>query len=210
MSIDNILEYIDVEYDKEYLANAFDSLMGTDFRSYSNCGTISKIISNTPTLTDVTADILAHHKKVFPDSIWDDNATGFNFAETLNGNVPPHCDWGDGNYYNLLLPVHGAAKITIYKTDDSNVINRWNNTDQRNQWYDPHGDNKHWSMKISPDTKLEKLGELIIDKPALLNTNYLHSVTIVEAPRLNWVSRWMNLDTDVSFQQCKKLIESTL
>lgn len=210
MSLQNILEYIDVDYDKEYLKNTFDSLINSEFKSYANCGTISKIIQNTPKLENIADQILTHHKTVFPKSTWDPFATGFNFAETLDGNVPPHCDWGNGNYYNLLLPVFGAARITVYKTDNSNVVNRWKNRDKLEQWYDPAGANHHWSMKLTPDTKLERLGQLVIDKPALLDTNYLHSVKIVDAPRLNWVSRWMDLSTTMSFAECKQIIEEKL
>ena len=67
MSLENVLEYIDVDYDKDYLKNTFDSLIGTEFRSYSNCGTISKIIQNTSKLEGIAEKILTHHKTVFPD-----------------------------------------------------------------------------------------------------------------------------------------------
>lgn len=208
-NLHNILEYIDVEYDRSTFIDIFEKLTESNFRGYANCGTISKIIDNTPNIKILAKNILEKHN-IFDNAYYDPMATGFNFAPEIDKGIPPHCDWGDRNYYNLLLPIYGVAEITVYHTNN-NVVNRWNMTpDERKQWYDPTGEHKHWSMKLSPETKLTPIGKLIIDKPVLLDTNYLHNVKIIQAPRLNWVTRWMKIDTSITFEKAKEIIQRKL
>jgi len=205
--IENIIEYVNVNYDKDYLLDKFLSLAGNNFQSYLNCGAISKIIKNTPDIRNYK--ILQEHD-IFNYSIYDDWATGFNYSENLTNGVPPHADWGEKNYYNLLLPIYGKAKIVLYHTDESTVINRYENPKLKVQWYDELGETIHWSMKLSKDLELKQIGSLIVDKPTLLNTNFLHEVVIIEAPRLCWVTRWMNVEKNIDFRKAKNIIESKL
>ena len=53
------------------------------------------------------------------------------------------------------------------------------------------------------------MGTVKIDKPVLLNTDYLHDVKIIKAPRLNWVTRWYGMK-NYTFSEFKNLVEVTL
>ena len=68
----------------------------------------------------------------------------------------------------------------------------------------------HWQVPENYSNKnLTKIGTVKINKPVLLNTDYLHDVKIIKAPRLNWVTRWYGMK-NYTFSEFKNLVEVTL
>lgn len=207
--IPGIAEFVDTTYDKDLLLSVFDEITQEEFQGYRNCGVISKILRNVPEIETLAADHLARHD-IFEGAHFEEFGTGFNYARELDHGVPPHSDWGKRGHFNLLCPLYGAAEITVFETIEGvHTINRLDlDQEGRKQWYDVDGECSHWSMKMTPDMKLTKIGSVILkDKPLLLDTRLLHSVKIIEAPRLNWVTRWVDMDPSIDFHTAKQMIE---
>jgi len=124
-----------------------------------------------------------------------EHGTGFNLNGTLTSGVPPHIDFDEreGNQFNLLLPMFGKAKIGIYVT-------------VQNQLEFRHGQ-KHWNM-LQDQYKPVSMGEILVDKPVLLNTKYLHDVQVVEAPRAIFCVAWRGINKN--YYDFKKHAEKTL
>jgi hypothetical protein len=54
-----------------------------------------------------------------------------------------------------------------------------------------------------------KIGEIIVDRPILIDTETMHRVVITEAPRCAFVTRWNNIPA-IDFQSFKTKVESIL
>lgn len=191
--MENIIEYINVNYNKELYNNYFEKISELDHSSYIECGVKSWVLKTNNRYETILETLLNQHKKVHP--IMCHYGTGFNYSSTKNHTLPPHIDIEKPKYFNLLLPIFGTAVIEIFKTDDSELEYR-------------HGQ-KHWKM-LQKEIVSEKIGELLVNKPVLLDTNYLHNVKLITAPRLVWCSRWIEIDESYTFASFKKHIENVL
>jgi hypothetical protein len=54
----------------------------------------------------------------------------------------------------------------------------------------------------------EEIGTILVDKPVLLNTDYLHNVQMVEAPRAIFCVAWRGINK--TYNEFKKHAEKTL
>ena len=191
--MENIIEYVNINYDKELYNNYFEKISELDSSSYIECGAKSWVLKTNSEYETILNPILKQQKKVH--SIMCHYGTGFNYSSTIKHTVPPHIDIEKPKYFNLLLPIYGTALIEIFKTTDEELEFRHNQ--------------KHWKM-LRKDKNSEKIGKLLIDKPVLLDTNYLHNVKPITTPRLVWCSRWIEIDQRYTFASFKKHIEYVL
>ena len=95
--------------------------------------------------------------------------------------------------YNLLLPMFGTAKIGIYETNEQQLEYRHGMT--------------HWNM-LQDKYPAICIGEILVDKPVLLNTAYLHDVQVVESPRAIFCVAWRGINK--TYHEFKEHAEKTL
>ena len=191
--LSGIVEYINVDYDKDYLIRKHNEVRGVHGKEYIECGTESHILRNNPDYYRQWDHILTIMSGVNIGMC--EHGTGFNSNATLTSGVPPHIDFDEreGNQFNLLLPMYGVAKIGIYETIQEQLEYR-------------HG-MMHWNMlqdKYPPN----KIGEILVDKPVLLNTAYLHDVKVVEAPRAIFCVAWRGIN--MLYNEFKEHVENKL
>jgi len=191
--VKGIAEYIDIVYDKEYLIRKHDDVPGRDSKEYIECGTQSHVLISDPDYYRKWDHLLTQMAAVHMGMC--EHGTGFNFNPTLKSGVPPHIDFDEreGNQFNLLLPMFGTAKICIYETNQHQLEFR-------------HG-MKHWNM-LQDKYPACQIGEILVDKPVLLNTAYLHDVQVVESPRAIFCVAWRGINK--TYNEFKEHAEKTL
>ena len=190
--LSGIAEYINVDYDKDYLIRKHNEARGIEGRDYIECGTESHILRDNPDYYKKFEHILTIMSEVHIGMC--EYGTGFNLNGTLTAGVPPHIDFDEreGNQFNLLLPMFGKAMIGIYET-------------QRHQLEYRHG-KTHWNM-LQDKYPAIQIGEILVDKPVLLNTRYLHDVRVVEAPRAIFCFAWRGINK--TYNEFKEHVEKT-
>ena len=188
-----IAEYIDIVYDKEYLIRKHDDVPGRDSKEYIECGTQSHVLISDPDYYRKWDHLLTQMAAVHMGMC--EHGTGFNFNPTVTSGVPPHIDFDEreGNQFNLLLPMFGTAKIAIYETNQHQLESR-------------HG-MKHWKM-LQDKYPAICIGDILVDKPVLLNTAYLHDVQVAEAPRAIFCVAWRGINK--SYNEFKEHVKKTL
>ena len=192
--IKDILEYIDVKYNKQLFLDLFNKCKAIEPTRFVETTSVSRALITKENFREDWKEILDHHAKVH--EVFDEHATGFNYSDD-NGYMPAHIDLAEQRHYNLLLPIYGIAEINVYKTTKDIKLTFM------------HGQT-HWQVPENYSNKnLTKIGTVKINKPVLLNTDYLHDVNIKEAPRLNWVTRWYGMK-NYNFSEFKNLVETTL
>jgi len=191
--MEGIIEYIDVKYPKAELTKLFNEVNPTKGLDYIECGTESYVLSMNPNYYVMWEHIIEWCTNIHPQLC--EMGTGFNSNPTLTSGVPPHIDFDErkGNKFNLLLPLFGVAKIGIYETIPEQLEFRHGKT--------------HWNM-LQDQYPPNKIGELVLDKPALLNTDYLHSVKVIDAPRAIFCVAWRGIN--MSYNEFKDYAEKTL
>ena len=192
--MEGIIEYIDIPYTPANFELIFnDTLENWNGRGYIECGAKSHVLSENIKFESKWKDILTLHKKVHSKLC--PLATGFNFNATSKHTVPPHIDIDTPLYFNLLIPVFGTAKINIYETTPEHLEFRHGMT--------------HWKM-VRDDKPKNKIGEFIVDRPVLLNTNFLHDVQPLQTPRCVWCTRWVDINDKFCYNSFKKHAEEVL
>ena len=190
--LSGIIEYVDVVYDKDHLIRKHNVVRGAEALEYIECGTESHVLVSNPDYYRHWDYILTWGKQAAP--VFCEHGTGFNLNGTLTAGVPPHIDIGnvEGNQFNLLLPMFGKAMIGIYETIPSQLEYRHGKT--------------HWNM-LQDKYPSNKIGEILVDKPVLLNTEYLHDVRVVEAPRAIFCFAWRGINK--TYNEFKEHVEKT-
>jgi len=191
--MEGIAEYINVDYNKEYLIRKHNDARGAHGKEYIECGTESHILRDNPDYYRQWDHILTIMCGVHIGMC--EHGTGFNLNGTLKAGVPPHIDFDDreGNGFNLLLPMFGIAKINIYETIPSQLEFRHGMT--------------HWNM-LQDKYPPRKIGEIVVDKPVLLDTMYLHDVQVIDAPRAIFCVAWRGINK--TYNEFKDHAEKTL
>lgn len=192
--VKNILEYINIKYNKQLFIDLFNKCKSIEPTKFIETTSVSRVLITKENFREDWKEILDHHAKVH--DIFDKHATGFNYSDN-DGYMPAHIDIAKQRHYNLLLPIYGVAEINVYETTKDVKLTFMH-------------DKTHWQVPENYFNKnLKKIGTVRIDKPALLNTDYLHDVNIKKAPRLNWVTRWCDMK-NYNFSEFKNLVETTL
>ena len=86
----------------------------------------------------------------------------------------------------------GKAMIGIYETHQHQLEYRHGKT--------------HWNM-LQDKYPAIQMGEILVDKPVLLNTKYLHDVRVVEAPRAIFCFAWRGINK--TYNEFKEHVEKT-
>ena len=192
--MDGIIEYVNIPWNMDLFRTTFNNTLNNwQGRNYIECGAKSHVLSENIKFETAWKDILTEHKRVH--NIICPLATGFNFNATEKHTVPPHIDIDKPLYFNLLIPVFGTAKLNIFETNEDHLEFRHGMT--------------HWKM-VKDDKPKNKIGEFLVDKPVILNTNFLHDVEPIVVPRCVWCTRWIDIDMSFSFNSFKSHVESVL
>ncbi len=191
--MDGVIEYVNIKYDRSLFARAHEAVLGHAPLAYVECGAQSWVLNTNPLFAQTFADILALHGRIHDQFC--KYATGFNFNKTNAHTVPPHVDIDKKNYFNLLVPLFGVARIDIFETRVEQLEFR-------------HGET-HWMM-LKEGVAAIKVGSLLVDRPVLLNTRWLHSVQPEVSPRCVWCTRWVGVDESFDFAKFKRRVEGIL
>ena len=186
------IDYVNIPFDRKYLKRIFQHTQKYPFTTYISCGAITWILKSRGEFQKIWKKVLTESKTVH--NLMCDFATGFSLSKSKNHTVPPHIDIDTPKFYNLLIPVFGTARISIYETIPEQLEFRHNQ--------------KHFKMP-KKGVPVKKIGEHIVDQPTLLDTNILHSVQPIVTPRCIWCSRWINLPVNFNFQSFKIHLEKT-
>ena len=159
--------------------------------------------------------ILSIHKAVHPDM--QKRSTGFNLSTSTQHDLYAHTDLDldqeHPNYYNLVIPVYGESTIEYFETNEDEIQYGTRNGKPD---LNCHGEiYYHEFMNRTYEGYEEflqerKFAECKIDKPLLIDTNTMHRVTVQEAPRVAWVTRWRNIPKEIDFYTFKDMVESIL
>jgi hypothetical protein len=208
-NLKDVAEYIDIDIDYVLLKDTLE-ICFNNYNSSKFSPTSTKMqgynledwkTGKDTIFNDILESILVEHRKVHPDI--KKRNTGFNVSHDADAHLFIHNDLDPytdhPNHYNMIIPVHGLAKVIFYETRDEEL-------------YVPSRDihNEIFHKKMKDETLKVKMGEIIIDKPVLLNTKFMHEVVILEAPRSSWVTRWINIPEEYDFQIIKDRIERIL
>tara|TARA_B110001454_G_C12570677_1_gene371736 strand:+ start:136 stop:810 length:675 start_codon:yes stop_codon:yes gene_type:complete len=197
------IQKIDRHWSDDTTVNEFGK---TQFQSFSLEGNYS----GKP--TEYARDfkpILNEQYKVHP--YMQKRSTGFNYSNSAEKDLFIHTDIDldteHPKHFNLIIPIFGTAVISYYEMREDEV---W--LPEKNA----HGYAYYHEFKKRNDSDYEefkakrKFGEIIADKPVLLDTNTMHGVEILECPRCAWCSRWNNIPEHYDFYSWKDRVESIL
>ena len=220
--IQGIAEYVDVDPQHELLLDLYEKVKGaragedfnvfgkTPFESYS----LEFNMTGEDTGYEAIYDpILSQHRKVHPH--YQFRSTGFNTADSTEKDVFPHTDIDQNREhsqgYNIIYPVLGNSRLDYYETLEDEICLPEKNA----QGYYYYHEFKAQSQMGQGTPEFEKfladrkIGEIIIDKPCLIDTEIMHRVIITEAPRCAFVTRWNNIPA-IDFHSFKERVESIL
>lgn len=220
--IPGIAEYVDVDPHQELLLDLYEKVKGvragedfnvfgkTPFESYS----LEYNMTGEPTgYEEIYDPILSLHRKVHPH--YQFRSTGFNTADSTEKDVFPHTDIDQNNEhsqgYNIIYPVLGMSRLDYYRTDPDEVY-----TPEKNaqgyyyyQEFKAQGEMGQGTPEFEKFLADRKIGEIIIDRPILIDTEVMHRVVITQAPRCAFVTRWKNIPP-IDFKSFKARVEDLL
>jgi hypothetical protein len=223
--IKGVAEYLDVDLQTDLLLDLYEKVKGrnvgkdfnvfgkTPFESYS----LEYNMSGKPTGYEKVFDpILSQHRKVHPH--YQFRSTGFNTATSTEKDVFPHTDIDeDTEYsqgYNIVIPVLGNSRIDYYETREEEVYLPEKNAHGYAYYHEFKAQAYTEDLQATPRFEKflaeRKIGEIIVDKPILIETEIMHRVVITEAPRCAWVTRWNNIPPEWTFEKWKDRVESML
>lgn len=220
--IPGIAEYVDVDPQRDLLLNLYSKVKGihagkdfnvfgkTPFESYS----LEYNTTGEPTGYEAVYEpILSQHRKVHP--YYQFRSTGFNTADSIEKDVFPHTDIDQDTEhsqgYNIIYPVLGMSRLDYYETRPEEIHTPERNA-QGHYYYHEFRAQKEMGQGTPEFEKFlsdRKIGEIIINKPVLIDTEVMHRVVITEAPRCAFVTRWNNIPA-VDFKNFKERVESIL
>jgi hypothetical protein len=155
--------------------------------------------------------LIAKYRKVHPH--FQLRSTGFNFSDStekelyVHTDLDPRCE--HPNYFNIILPVVGRSRIDYYETRAEEVWLPERNS--RKEYYYHEFKAKYKFDKEHNRKRL--IGNIHVDNttgPVLLDTDVLHGVQVLEAPRLAFCVRFNNIPAHMDFHAFKKHAEGIL
>lgn len=220
--IPGVAEYIDVDPQLDLLLDLYEKVKGTravkDFNIFGKTPFESYSLeynrSGKPTGYEKIYDpILRQHRKVHPH--YQFRSTGFNTANSIEKDVFPHTDIDqDTEYsqgYNIIYPVLGMSRLDYYKTLPEEIYTPEMNAHGFYYYHEFYAQQQmgQGTPEFEKFLADRKIGEIIIDKPCLIDTEIMHRVVVTEAPRCAFVTRWNNIPP-VDFKTFKSRVESIL
>ena len=198
--IKDIIEYVDIPDMKALLGHLFDKYRGEKSRKFGNCPIEAYqlgpsyanpgFIEEFKPITDILDRV----------SVSDPLVSGFDYFTNPKHGLPYHIDCPNNlKAYNLIIPVFGTVTCDFWEGDYNELE------------YKGYGSTHYKMFKDSYDTKnLIKMGSILIDKPVLIDTDYIHNVIPVDVPRLAWLTRFSDLDKEYTFKEFKSIVEEKL
>ena len=221
--IKGIAEYVDVDPQHELLLELYEKVKGdrvgkdfnvfgkTPFESYS----LEYNMSGKSTgYEEVYDPILSQHRVVHPH--YQFRSTGFNTADSTEKDVFPHTDIDQNREhaqgYNIVYPVLGASRLDYYETRPDEVYTPEKNAQGYYYYHEfyAQGEMGQGTLEFEKFLEDRKIGEIIVDRPILIDTEIMHRVVITEAPRCAFVTRWNNIPPHWDFDSWKKRVEQIL
>lgn len=155
--------------------------------------------------------LIAKYRKVHPH--FQLRSTGFNFSDSTEKELYVHTDLDPKcehpNYFNFILPVVGRSRIDYYETRAEEIWLPERNS--RDEYYYHEFKAKYKFDKEHNKKRL--IGHIHVDNntgPVLLDTDVLHGVQVLEAPRLAFCVRFNNIPAHIDFHAFKKHAEKVL
>jgi hypothetical protein len=213
--IDGLAEYLDLDFDldiynmifdevaRDKISNTFGKTMWHSFALEDNKTGIDTTYSKQfKTILEVMRSVHPYMQK---------RSTGFNYASSPEKDLFIHTDVDydteHPKHFNLIIPIYGTAVISYYRMLEDEVCLPEINAHGYAYYHE-------FNNRTGPDyeafKKERKIGEIIADKPLLLDTNIMHGVEITESPRVAWCSRWNNIPKHHDFYSWKHKVESVL
>lgn len=209
-----LCEYLDIKDSKPLLnklysavnVNEVNTFGKTAFKSYS----LEHTNGSDNGYSETFKEMLDIHREVHPDM--QRRSTGFNTSNHVKKDLFAHTDvdWDQEHprYYNIIIPLHGLATLHYYETNEDEIVLGEMNAHG-------HGYYHEFRNRLDPEgyqsfLDERRIGSILMDKPLLLTTDTMHSVSIDIAPRVAWCTRWINIPEDVDFYTFKNRVESIL
>lgn len=216
--ITNLAEYVDIHSNLDILTNLYQNIQivanrfgKTKWVSYS---LEDNLTGNATEYLKMFEPILSIHRKVHP--YMQRRSTGFNTANSLDEDLFAHTDVDydqeHPNYYNLVIPLHGNSVIEYFDTNEEEVYLPEKNAHGYAYYHEFYAQRQmgQGTKEFEQFLIERKIGEIVVDKPLLLDTNCMHRVKPLKVPRCAWVTRWNNIPTDIDYQTFKKRVETIL
>lgn len=216
--IKNIAEYVDINPHLDILNYLYNNLNKkanefgkTKWASYS---LEDNITGETTKYLQFFEPILKIHRQVHP--YMQKRSTGFNTANALEEDLFPHTDVDfdqkHANYYNLVIPLHGNSVIEYFKTVDEEIFLPEKNAHGYAYYHEFYAQAKmgQGTPEFEKFLADRKIGEIIVDKPLLIDTNIMHRVIPLKVPRCAWVTRWNNIPSNLDYQEFKSKVAEIL
>jgi len=212
--IEGVAEYIDVDIDIDYYKYVFDKVSEINFNTFGKTQWQSYALEDNRTGIDTDysreyALILDEQRSVHKHM--QKRSTGFNYSNSKEKDLFIHTDIDldteHPKHFNLIVPIFGAAVISYYKTKQEEIWLPEKNA-HGHAYY--HEFNKRNDPDYEEFKRNNKIGEIIVDKPVLLDTNIMHGVEIITDPRCAWCSRWNNIPIHHDFYSWKARVENIL
>ena len=215
--IKDICEYIDVPGDQILLKSIWKQIIDktlsepkanvfgkTKWQSYALVDLSEKDNGN----TEIFKPFLDKHQQVHPDFQF--RSTGFNFSDSVEKELYVHTDLDPKtehpNYFNIVYPVFGASRIDYYETRAEEIWLPYRNA-RKEYYYHEFKHEYKWDLEHN---QKRQMGHITVDKPCLIDTDVLHGVQVLEAPRLAFVVRYNNIPKQLDFRAFKKHAEKVL
>ena len=213
--IEGIAEYIDIDFDPDKYEFIFNHVAKD--KIYNTFGkTQWYAFSLEDNRTGVDTEYSKYYKSILDKQYMvhpymQKRSTGFNYSTSRNKDLFIHTDVDydteHPKHFNLIIPIFGKAVVSYYKTYEEEIWLPELNAHGFAYYHEFKNRNKRGYKKFK---KERKIGELVIDSPVLLDTNLMHGVEIIDAPRCAWCSRWNNIPKHHDFYTWKTRIEKIL
>lgn len=212
--IEGVAEYLDVNLNIEKYHLIFNQVDG-GYNTFGKTKWYSYSLEDNKTGKDLPffkmfEPILSDMRKVYP--YMQKRSTGFNTANSKEKDLFIHTDVDfdteHPKHFNMVVPIFGKAIISYYETREEEIWLPEKNAHGYAYYHEFHMRNKPGYEEFK---KKRKIGEIIVeDTPVLIDTNLMHGVEILEAPRCAWVTRWNNIPVYHDFYTWKARVERIL
>jgi len=216
-----IAEYVDININIDLYKVIFDYIAKDNFNRFGKTQWYSYALEVNYSgvdsgLSKVFEPILKDQYKVHP--YMQKRSTGFNFSNSPEKDLFIHTDIDlntkHPKHFNLIIPIFGTAVISYYETREDEVFLPEKNAHGYAYYHEFKAQAYTEDLQATPRFEKflaeRKIGEIIVDKPILIETEIMHRVVITEAPRCAWVTRWNNIPPEWTFEKWKDRVESML
>lgn len=212
--IEGVAEYLDLDLNIEKYHLIFDQV-DEGYNTFGKTQWHSYSLEDNKTGKDLPflqmfEPILADMRKVHP--YMQKRSTGFNTANSTEKDLFIHTDVDfdteHPKHFNMVVPIFGKAIINYYETREEEIWLPEKNAHGYAYYHEFYMRNKAGYEEFK---KKRKIGEIVVeDRPVLIDTNLMHGVQILEAPRCAWVTRWNNIPVHHDFYTWKARVERIL